>query len=57
MSEEKDRVVVKNGQRVSENLTQQEADKRANEMRGKLGESAGAPARESKVQVKQNICG
>lgn len=57
MSDEKDRVVVKNGQRVSENLTQQEADKRANEMRSKLGESAGAPAQESKVQVKQNLCG
>lgn len=57
MSEEKDRVVVKNGQRVSENLTQQEAEKRANEMRSKIGESAGTPARESKVQIKQNLCG
>ena len=57
MSDEKTHVVIKNGQRASETLTEQDANKRADQMREKIGEAKGTPARESNVQVKQNLCG
>jgi hypothetical protein len=57
MSEEKNHVVIKNGQRVTGLVSEQEAEKQAAEMRQRINEKAGQPVKESTVQVKQNICG
>lgn len=56
MSEQnKNFVVVQNGQRASQTMTEEEARKEA-QRRKKLAETTGQPLGEN-IEVKQNICG
>lgn len=57
MSDEKTHVVIKDGQRATGTMTEQEAQQQAAAMRQRINEKAGQPAKESTVQVKQNLCG
>lgn len=53
----KDHVVIKDGQRASGLMTETDANQEAARQRGRLNESTDKPQQESRVQVKQNICG
>lgn len=57
MSEEKDHVVIKNGQRASDLVSEDEAKRQADQMRQKITEESGKPVPESTVQVKRNLFG
>ena len=56
MSEDKNKVVIKNGQRISAIVTEKEAQSQAQAERQKLNEQAGQQ-KESTVQVKTNLFG
>jgi hypothetical protein len=55
--EEKNHVVIKNGQRATGTMTEQEAQQQAAALRARINEKADQPVKESTVQVKQNLCG
>ncbi len=57
MSEEKDYVVVKDGQRVSGLVDEGEANKKADALRQKVNENANQGGKPSKVEVKRNLFG
>jgi hypothetical protein len=57
MDNEKDHVVIKNGQRASGLVSEQEAKAQADKMRQQINEKAGQPTKESQVQVKRNLFG
>jgi hypothetical protein len=57
MSEKKEFVVVKDGQRQSGLLTQEDAQREAQQIQQQINEKAGAKNESSKVAVKQNLFG
>lgn len=57
MSENKEFVVVKDGQRQSGLLTQEAANKEAEKLRQQINEKAGQKTESSTVAVKQNLFG
>jgi hypothetical protein len=57
MAEKQEYVVVKNGERQSGLLTQQEAQRQAEQLRQQLNEKAGQKTESSTVAVKQNLFG
>lgn len=57
MQQEKEFVVVKDGQRVTGLLTKEDADRKADQERKKLNEQDGQKTEASTVSVKRNLLG
>lgn len=57
MDEQKEHVVIHNGQRATGTLSEKDANKEASKLRQQINEKSGQPVKESSVQVKRNIYG